>query len=156
MTLEIQTEAPAQIDGSPNGFYADEACRLSRYAGLSDRVQLFGLYGIDYQYDNNRQTMKLAAQIIWYYFEGYINRKHDYPKASLEDCTKYEVQIDEIDFPIVFYKSNKSNRWWIEVQVILDKMVQDAIIISCTKEDYLNACKNEIPERWWINFKKLK
>ena len=150
-------EAPGQADGSPNGFYADEACRLARYAGISDRVQQFGLYEIDARFDQNKQTVKLAAQILWHYLEGYINRKHDFPQASLSDCTKYNVQIDEIDFPIVFYNSKKSGRWWLEVKTVQNQEEQgDSVVVSCTYDDYLLACKNEIPDRWWINFKKLE
>jgi len=151
------SDAPGQINGSPNGFFADEACRIARYAGISDRVQGFGLYEIDSKYDSNKETIKLAAQIIWYYLEGYINRKHDFPQASLNDCTKYDVQIDEIDFPIVFYRSNKSGRWWLEVKTVQNQINDaESVIVSCTEQDYLKACKNEIPDRWWINFKKLK
>lgn len=151
------SEAPGQIDGSPNGLYADEACRIARYAGISDKVKTFGLYGVYGQTDRGHQTTKLSAQIIWYYIDGYLNRKHDYPKASYKDYIKFEVQIDEIDFPIVFYKSEKSNRWWIEVQSVEDEEhSKNSVIVSCTEEDYMNSCKNEIPERWWINFKKLK
>ena len=151
------SEAPGQEDGSPNGFFADEACRLARYAGISDNVKTFGLFGVDGQYDRNGQTAKLAAQIIWYYINGYLDRKHDNPKASLKDYIKFEVQIDEIEFPIVFYKSEKSNRWWIEIQSVgNDEHNKESVIVSCTEDDYRNSCKNEIPERWWINFKKLK
>lgn len=151
------SEAPGQVDGSPNGLYADEACRLARYAGISDRVQQFGLYEIDNRFDINKQTAKLAAQILWHYLEGYINRKHDFPQASLDDCTKYSVQIDEIDFPIVFYKSDKSNRWWLEVKSVSNQdSGGDPVVVSCSFKDYQLACKNEIPDRWWINFKKLE
>lgn len=151
------SDAPAQYDGSPNGFYAEEACRIARYAGISDRNQLFGLYEIDADFDKNRQTVKLGAQIIWHYFDGYIHRKHEFPLASIEDCTKYSVQIDEIDFPIVFYKSEKSGRWWLEVKSINNEDNNvNAIVVSCSYNDYLTASKNEIPDRWWINFKKLE
>jgi formiminoglutamase len=61
------SEAPGQSNGSPNGFYADEACRLSRYAGISDRKQAFGLFEIETHMDKNRQTVKLSAQILWYF-----------------------------------------------------------------------------------------
>lgn len=150
-------EAPGQKDGSPNGLFADEACRISRYCGISDRVKLFGLYEIDIQSDLKRQTAKLGAQILWYYFEGYLNRKHDYPKTQLSNYTKYEVQIDEIDFPIVFYKSDLTNRWWLKVQVKDNEGVEvESVVVSCSESDYLKACRNDIPDRWWINFKKLK
>src|SRR5690606_28875003 len=118
--------------GSPNGFFADEICRLARYAGISDRVQAFGLFEIDALCDRDQATVKLGAQIIWYYLEGYINRKHDYPQASLEDSTKYVVQIDEIDFPIVFYNSNKTGRWWLEVEAPHgQENKQVSVIVSC-------------------------
>jgi arginase family enzyme len=150
-------DAPGQKDGSPNGLFADEACRLTRYAGLSDRVRSLGLYEVDSEMDQQRQTVKLAAQMLWYYIDGYVHRKHDYPASSLSECTKYEVQIDEIDFPIVFYKSNKSDRWWIEVrQLTAGEAHSETVLAGCTADDYRQACQNEIPERWWLNFKKLK
>ncbi len=150
-------DAPSQAYGSPNGLFAHEACQLARYAGISDSVDLFRLTGALPDKYKQRLTAKLAAQIIWYYIEGYNNRKHEYPKSSLEYCKKYEVQIDEIDFPIVFYKSEKTGRWWLEVKSDFEnKEPQNSIVVSCTVKDYEEACNNEIPERWWINFKKIK
>jgi formiminoglutamase len=150
-------DAPSQENGSPNGLFAHEACQISRYAGISDNVQLFRLTGLLPENSTQMLTAKLAAQIIWYYIEGYSNRKHEYPISSLEYCKKYEVQIDEIDFPIVFYKSEKTNRWWLQIKSDFDnKNSQNSIVVSCTEQDYQDACKNEIPERWWVNFKKIK
>ncbi|MBN1769245.1 MAG: hypothetical protein JXR50_00810 [Prolixibacteraceae bacterium] len=157
LSVRIQ-DAPELFEGSPNGLYADEACQLSRYAGISDKTQIFHFFGTytHKNIDNNKITSKLAAQIIWYYIDGYQHRKHEYPKGSLNDCKKFEVQIDEIDFPIVFYKSNKTERWWIEIKTINKHPETDEmIIVSCTENDYKCACNNEIPERWWINFKKI-
>jgi len=150
-------DAPGRFDASPNGFYAEEACQLARYAGISDRLRLFGLFETDAKFDRDRQTTKLAAQIIWYYLEGYVNRKHDFPQASIDDCTKYVVEVDEIGFPIVFYKSNRSKRWWIEVNNPHDEEKNRInVIISCTEDEYLKACDNEIPDKWWLNFKKMR
>ncbi len=152
------SDSPGCRHSSPNGFYGEEACQLSRYAGLSDRLRIFGIFEADSGLENkNRQTTKLSAQIIWYYLEGYINRKHDYPQASLEEYTKYIVEIDEIGFPIVFYKSNKSKRWWIEIENPhsgSDDRLK--VVVSCHENDYIKACNNEIPEKWWNNFKKLR
>jgi len=150
-------DAPGRFDASPNGFYAEEACQLARYAGISDRLRLFGLFEVDSKFDKERQTTKLSAQIIWYYLEGYLNRKHDYPQAPLDDCTKYVVEVDEIGFPIVFYKSNRSKRWWIEVNNPHDEEEKKVnVIVSCSEEDYLKACNNEIPDKWWLNLKKMR
>jgi formiminoglutamase len=150
-------DAPAVRDNSPNGFFADEACRIARYAGISDRNRSFGIYETDIILDINCQTAKLVSQMVWYYLEGFINRKHEYPLSSFDDCIKYIVEIDEIEIPIVFYKSNKTKRWWIEINNLpenTDNRV--SVIASCSETDYFKACNNEIPEKWWINFKKLR
>ena len=150
-------DAPARRDNSPNGFFSDEACQLTRYAGISDRVRSFGIYETDYRLDINHQTSKLVAQMVWYYMEGFINRKHEFPQTSLDDCIKYIVEIDEIEIPIVFYKSNKTQRWWIEVNNLPDSAGNKVnVIAACSEIDYFKACNNEIPDRWWINFKKLR
>lgn len=151
------SEAPGQANGSPNGFYADEACRLARYSGLSDRLKAFGLFDIDSTYDQNKQTIKLAAQIIWHFIEGFIHRKNDYPIRNIDNYIKFEVQIDEIDFPIVFYKNETSERWWLEIKSTQNTdNAENTTIVACTEDDYKSACQNEIPERWWLNFKKMK
>lgn len=151
------TDAPGQTDGSPNGLYADEACLLSRYAGIGNRCKVFGLFNVNTKLDNRSQTSKLAAQIFWYFIEGFKHRKNDDPNKSIENCTKYEVQIDEIDFPIVFFKNKQTNRWWIEVKSLhANKNMPEQVIVSCSEADYKLACSNEIPDRWWLNFKKMK
>ncbi|MBN1927691.1 MAG: hypothetical protein JW798_17795 [Prolixibacteraceae bacterium] len=151
------SDAPEQINPSPNGLFAEEACQLTRYAGMSDRCGSFGIYGTGEIQQDTGQTVRLAAQMLWYYIDGYLNRKHDYPAVGINDYTKYIVEIDEIDIPIVFYKSEKSNRWWIEVVSRKEENNEHVgVIVSCTEEDYIQACNNEIPERWWINFKKLR
>jgi formiminoglutamase len=150
-------DAPARKDNSPNGFYSDEACQLARYAGISDRVRSFGIYETDTRFDVNNQTSKLVSQIVWYYIDGFLNRKHEFPLSSLDDCLKYIVEIDEIEIPIVFYKSNKTNRWWIEVNNLPESTGNKVnVIAACSETDYFKACNNEIPERWWINLKKLR
>jgi formiminoglutamase len=149
-------DAPAQIDGSPNGIDAEEACVLSRYAGISDRNRTFGIFGYLPEFDVRNQTAKLISQIVWYYFDGFYARKHDFPAVSIADYTKYSVTIDEIEFPIVFYKSNKSERWWLEIGNLRNDESVDNVIVACSEKDYKKACSNEIPERWWTNFKKLR
>ncbi|HPR33037.1 MAG TPA: arginase family protein [Prolixibacteraceae bacterium] len=151
------SDLPAVKKGSPNGFFAEEACQLARYAGLSDRCNLFALFG---EFDpNERQepSSLFVAQMLWYYLDGILNRKHDYPVSELDDYTKFAVAIDEIEFPIVFYFSEKSKRWWLEV-VNPAAPADDPgkVVVACSASDYRKACNNEIPERWWINFKKIR
>jgi arginase family enzyme len=56
----------------PNGFSGKEICALSRYAGISDKVSLFGIFN----HNNSAQESVLIAQIIWYFIEGFHYRSN--------------------------------------------------------------------------------
>ncbi|MDZ7847857.1 MAG: hypothetical protein U5L96_14460 [Owenweeksia sp.] len=71
---------PATPWGSPT-IFGEEACAICRYAGLSDKVSSFGIYENNPDLDHNGQSSHLLAQMIWYFIEGYVNRKGDYPFA---------------------------------------------------------------------------
>ncbi|TKG93393.1 arginase [Puteibacter caeruleilacunae] len=146
------SDAGAHINMGPNGFYAEEACRLMRYAGISDRVKITGIFGINPRLDPNNTTSMLTAQMIWYFIEGYINRMKDYPAIPLSNYLNYHVEVEEIDFPLIFYRSQKSERWWVEIS--WSEKQDDKRVVSCTKEDYEIAGNNEVPETWWRNFRK--
>ena len=62
-----QSEAPANNNCSPNGFYGEEICAISRYAGISDKVTSFGIYEYNSKFDNNNQTAHLISLMIWYF-----------------------------------------------------------------------------------------
>lgn len=151
-------DAPGQKKGSPNGLYTEEACQLARYAGISDRLRFFALFGYDASMDTNTEvTAMLSAQIIWYFIEGHSNRKKEIPQGDSQEFNKYLIPIDEFGFPIVFYKSNKSDRWWLEIDSST-KQGEEAqkIIVACSESDYKKASRNEVPNRWWSNFKKIE
>lgn len=129
----------------PNGFSGKEICSLARYAGISDKVSSFGLFN----FFNSPKEVTLVAQCLWYFLEGIAFRSHDYPFGSKENYYKYIVPIDEEE--LVFYKSDKTGRWWIEIPFISDvnNKLKRNTLLPCTHEDYLAACEQEIPERWW-------
>jgi arginase family enzyme len=141
-----QADAPANFAPSPNGLTGEEACQIARYAGMSDRLRSFGIYEINPEFDTNSQTEHLAAQIIWYFIEGYYQRKHDYPASNIEHCVKFIVNMETIDHEIVFYKSKKSSRWWLEIPSTGNRKKR---IVACTHDDYLKTCNQELPDRWW-------
>ncbi len=129
---------------SPNGFSGKEVCALSRYAGISDKVSLFGIFN----HNNSAQESVLIAQIIWYFIEGFQYRSNEYPFGSRENYIKYIVALEE---ELIFYKSNKTDRWWIEIPFISDSnnKLKKSSLLPCSYEEYLGACNHEIPERWW-------
>ncbi|PHR69649.1 MAG: arginase [Lutibacter sp.] len=146
------SEAPANNNATPNGFYGEDICTISRYAGISDKVSSFGIYEFNYKLDNKRQTSQLIAQAIWYFIEGVNCRTNDYPFGTKEKYQKFIVPLeDEI---LNFYKSHKSGRWWMEINFNNNKYERHSLI-PCTYQDYLNANEQEIPERWYKTLKKV-
>lgn len=135
---------------SPNGLTGREVCTIARYAGLSDKVNVFGIY----EMDNNMQSFQLVAQIIWYFIEGHNYRIKESPYINKEDFTKYNVPTETEQ--LVYYKSNLTERWWIEVPSIYSahNKTQTASLLPCTEKDYLDACDQNIPERWFKAYKK--
>uniref|UniRef100_UPI004049DB23 formimidoylglutamase n=1 Tax=Flavobacterium sp. TaxID=239 RepID=UPI004049DB23 len=132
-------------DFQPNGFTGKEICALARYAGISDKVTSFGIFN---NKDSAREAV-LIVQILWYFLEGYSYRSYEYPYGNKDNYLKYTVLIEEDE--LVFYKSDKSGRWWIEIPLISNgnNKLKRNTLLPCTYEDYLGACKEEIPERWW-------
>ena len=149
-----QSEAPANNNASPNGFYGEEICAISRYAGISDKVSSFGIYEYNSQYDNNHQTANLIAQMIWYFIEGVNSRVKDYPFSGKENYQKFTVILEDDD-PLVFYKSNKTGRWWIEINILSDNKYKRHALVPCTYKDYQEATKQIIPERWYNAMRKM-
>ncbi|MBE9575244.1 formimidoylglutamase [Flavobacterium proteolyticum] len=130
---------------NPNGFTGKEICALTRYAGISDKVTSFGIFN----FNPNRNEVVLTAQMLWYFIEGFCFRSNEYPFGTKENYIKYIVPIE--DEELIFYKSNKTARWWIEIPFLtnVNNKLKRNTLLPCTHEDYLAACEQEIPERWW-------
>ncbi|WP_299056454.1 formimidoylglutamase [uncultured Polaribacter sp.] len=149
-----QSEAPANNNASPNGFYGDEICAIARYAGISDKVSSFGIYEYNSKYDNNGQTAHLIAQMIWYFIEGVAFRVNDYPFSGKENYQKFTVLLENDD-PLLFYKSNKSGRWWIEINLLSDNKYKRHALVPCTYKDYVAATNQVMPQKWYKAMRKL-
>ncbi|WP_264565396.1 formimidoylglutamase [Flavobacterium sp. N3904] len=130
---------------NPNGFNGKEICSLARYAGISDKVSSFGVFN----HNNSNQESVIIAQIFWYFIEGYHYRSNEYPFGSKENYLKYIVPLEEED--LVFYKSDKTDRWWIEIPFVSNgsNKLKKNTLLPCSYEEYLSACNQEMPERWW-------
>ncbi|WP_348822769.1 formimidoylglutamase [Flavobacterium aestuarii] len=133
------------VDFNPNGFNGKEICSLARYAGISDKVTSFGVFN----HGSSKQEAVIVAQICWYFIEGYNYRSNEYPFGSRENYLKYIVPLEEED--LVFYKSDKTDRWWIEIPHVLNSSnkLKKNTLLPCSYDEYLAACNQEMPERWW-------
>lgn len=152
-----QPDAPGNANASPNGFNGEDICQICRYSGISDKVSSIGFYETNPSLDNNGQTTHLVAQMIWYFIEGFYSRKHDYPYKDKDNYKKYYVSIKDNSHDIIFYKSKKSDRWWMEVPCPKDIKVkyERHYLVPCSYNDYETALKDDIPDRWWQVYKKL-
>lgn len=152
-----QSDAPGNANVTPNGFYGEEACQIMRYAGLSDKVSSLGIYEFNPTFDNNGQTAHLIAQMLWYFFEGCALRKNDYPDRTNREYLKYRVTLQNSTHEIVFYKSVKTNRWWMDIPFPSDHRLRyhRHHLVPCSYKDYQTACEDEIPDKWWRTYQKL-
>jgi arginase family enzyme len=150
-----QSDAPGTAIPSPNGFYGEEICLLARYAGISDRLKVFGLFDVNPDFDIRSQTSGLAAQILWFFLEGFSQKQYETPSLSEKNSgrfIKYHVRVTDLEEDLIFVKSNLTERWWIELNDIND----GKIYIACSHEDYLKANKNEVPDRWVRAAERIK
>lgn len=150
-------EAPGNGNAEPNGFSGNEACRIARYAGISDKLSSFGIFEFNPSLDHNNITSKLIAQMIWYFIDGVAHRTNDLPSSSSSNFTKYLVSIGGQENDLMFLKSNITNRWWIDLSLGREDMKKYSQhrYVPCSKEDYEAALMDEIPDRWWQYYQKL-
>jgi formiminoglutamase len=142
-------------NNSPNGFYAEQICQIAKYAGISDKLSSFGVFSLP-KNDNLPKVSELISEILWYFLDGFSQRKNDFPKGSKKDYTKFIVNLDDFKDDIVFYKSPKSNRWWMEVPYPKEgSKYERHHLVPCDFEDYQAAMKNEMPDLWWKTYQKL-
>jgi arginase family enzyme len=138
---------------SPNGFDGKEICSISRYAGISNKVSSFGIYEYKPSKDDEITSM-LIAQIIWYFVEGVNFRITDDDFTDENSYQKYITLVDEQE--LIFFKSNKTGRWWIEIPFLteINTKLRRHTLLPCMHQDYLDACNNKVPDRWYKAFQK--
>lgn len=151
------SEAPGNANAVPNGLFGDEACQLSRYAGMSDKCSSIGFYEFNPTFDPMEQTAMLVSQMIWCFIDGYYNRKNDAPLVPKSSYIIYRTQLENEEHELVFVKSKKSDRWWMQVPYFGTKSVNERFyLVPCRYEDYQLAVAGEMPDLWWRTHQKLQ
>jgi formiminoglutamase len=148
-----QADAPGTNHPLPSGLHAEEACRLARFAGLSPALQLCGFYEYNPAFDRHGQTAHLIAQAIWYFLEGYVERYHEHPLLDENGFYKYFTAVSDKPYQLLFFKSKKTGRWWMELPANPDSKAYGPIV-PCAYEDYLAATRNHLPDRWLRSLQK--
>jgi hypothetical protein len=133
---------------SPNGLDGKEICAIARYAGISNKVSSFSIY--EYKPSNDDElTSMLVAQILWYFIEGVNYRVKDDDFSDDRSYQKYITLVESQE--LIFYKSNKTGRWWIEIPFLanVNNKLKRHTLLPCIHQDYIDACNNKIPDRWY-------
>ncbi len=141
VSFDLSAIANAYAPGSalsPNGLSGEEACALTRYAGMSPTVNSFGIYGYHPASDINRMTAKQVSQMIWYFMDGISKGKRETSIREREYFYEYNTAFAEVE--TVFLQSKRTGRWWMQLP--------DQRFIACSYKDYVIASNNDIPERW--------
>lgn len=123
---------------SPNGLDGEQACTLTRFAGMSPELSSIGFYGYTVENDIQQLAAKQIAQMIWYFVDGKWQGRQEALLAERDNFFEFNTAFAEID--TVFLQSKKTGRWWMQLP--------DKSYIACSYQDYVQASSNEIPERW--------
>lgn len=137
----------AKDAASANGFTGEEACSITRYAGMSPDLKVLGINNFQ---NSHEGTSKVVAQLIWYFLEGFEFRIEEDPLVNNKRFTKYITDIDtHTKYHLAFYKSRDTEKWWMHIPVDEPKRYHRSnYLIPCSYKDYQTAQKGEIPDRW--------
>ncbi|PWL28861.1 MAG: arginase [Fluviicola sp. XM-24bin1] len=149
------SDSDSSVYDNVNGFRADQLCQIMKYAGISDKMSC--VFVSEINPEHSRSASNLLAQLIWYFADGIANRVGDFPIGSKVTYKKFHVTIEDLEEELVFYKSDKSERWWLEVKYPAgqESKYNRHHLVPCNQDDYSAALKNEIPDLWWKTLQKL-
>ena len=89
------------------------------------------------------------------FYEGFAFRIKELPVINDENYTKYIVPIDDIQ--IEFFKSTQTERWWMKPGGDKYSSPQNHVpsgLVPCLPQDYEEAIRGIVPERWWRTYRK--
>jgi formiminoglutamase len=150
------SDAPGNKNAQPFGLTGEEACQICWYAGMNEKLSSAGFYEYNPSLDDvNKKTASVIATMIWYFIEGYYNRKNEQNFRS-NDFLKYSVSMPVEPEVLTFYKSKFSEKWWMEVPYAngRERYARNSIV-PCSYNDYQTATKGEVPERFISTLAKL-
>ena len=156
ITAIRSSDAPGNANAQPFGLTGEEACQICWYAGLNEKLSSIGFYEYNPAFDDvHKKTASVLATMIWYFIEGYYNRKNEQNFRS-NDFMKYSVSMPVEPEVIAFYKSKFSEKWWMEIPYAggLEKYSRNSIV-PCSYSDYQTAVKGEVPDRYISTLAKL-
>ncbi|MCE4563889.1 hypothetical protein INQ51_06160 [Maribellus sp. CM-23] len=134
----------------PNGLYSEDICQLARYAGLSTRLKVLGIFEVQEDAGLTGINIQLAAQAAWYFLEGMIQQSRMKPEDQ-EGFIIHKVEVWQVETPLVFYENKENGQWWMQLQSFDNSF----LYFACSEQDFIDASLNEIPEMWLKYVQKI-
>jgi formiminoglutamase len=156
ITAIRSSDAPGNAHAQPFGLTGEEACQLCWYAGMNEKLSAAGFFEYNPSFDDaHKKTASVVATMIWYFIEGFYNRKNESNFRS-NDFLKYVVAMPVEPETITFYKSKVTEKWWMEVAYHRPgaRYARNSII-PCSYNDYQAATQGEVPERYIHTLSKI-
>ncbi len=132
-----------------NGLTGYEACQIAWYAGMSDNLKFFNLQEYNSTIDIDNKGAVLCAQMLWHLLEGVSLRITEDPNIESENYKIFVVHLHNFNEDIRFYNNRLNGRWWLEVP-----WKESVRLLSCSKKEYEQTQKGNLPEKWWKFFQK--
>ena len=150
------SDAPGNANAQPFGLTGEEACQICWYAGQNEKLSSAGFYEYNPDFDDtHKKTASVIATMIWYFVEGFYNRKNESNFKS-NDFLKYVVSMPVEPEILTFYKSKVTEKWWMEITYHRPgaRYARNSFI-PCSYADYQTATKGEVPERYINTLAKI-
>lgn len=145
-------DAPGQQHANPFGLTGEEACQLAWYAGQSEQLSSFGIYGYRPEFDIRNLTAVTLATMAWYAIEGFYQRQRNLDFQS-SHFLRFSVGFHDNPNKMIFYKNRQNDKWWMEVEDFSGQ--RPPLMVPCSYQDYLTAADGEVPDRWILTQSRM-
>ena len=144
-------DAPEIHQLSPNGLYAEELCQLAAYSGRAPKLQTFRLFNFIPTLSPATLTAQTAAQALWHLLESIAVRHQTHIPNGTAHIKKIIVEAGDNGQAMEFLHDTIAGYWWLQIPLTGG----NHRYIACLQEDYLCACRHEVPVRWLHYFQKF-
>lgn len=132
-------DLPGSSSPSSAGLCIEDLCKIAKFIGASTHLKAITISGYNENNDHQGVAARSVAMLIWYIMDGFLLRKRELQEANSEKT--YTIILDNMAGELTFIQHQKSGRWWVEMY---SDTAEEVIRLACTKEDYEEACQNQI------------
>ena len=129
-----------------NGLTSYEYCNISRFAGLSNNLDLISFS----TYYQSSAISSLTSEGIWYAIDGINSFIFENVDLNSDNYLFYNVVVDNYD--LKFVKSLITQRWWFSLEN-MNLVQMEKTYIPCVEDDYLLSKKSILSDRILMRIK---